>query len=86
LLRKYDIGFCILSAPELPTIFQVTSDFAYIRWHGTTQWYSYNYSRMELQKWAVLIKRIDVDDVFGYFNNDYHASAVNNCIKLKSLI
>ena len=86
LLRSYKTGFCIISAPELSSTIEVTSNFSYIRWHGLTDWYQYNYSKNELNGWATQIKTMDVDDVFGYFNNDYHAFAPKNCMVLKEFL
>ena len=86
LLGKYNVAFCIISAPKLPTPVEVTADFAYIRWHGVNDWYKHDYSKKELSKWADTIKDLDVDDIFGYFNNDYNANAPKNCLQLKDLL
>jgi uncharacterized protein YecE (DUF72 family) len=86
LLEKYDVAYCIISAPKLQSNIRVTSDFAYFRWHGKNDWYKYNYSDDELNGWASQIKKLDVDEVFGYFNNDFNSFATKNCIKLKELV
>lgn len=86
LLRDYNIGFCIISAPNMPLTVQVTSDFAYIRWHGVHDWYKYEYTDKQLNQWANIIKNLDVDTVFGYFNNDYQGNAIKNCWTLKKLV
>ena len=86
ILKKYEIGFCIISAPELPSVIKITSDFAYIRWHGIKEWYKYNYSKDELRRWAKIIKNMQVDDIFGYFNNDFDGNAPRNCTVLKELL
>ncbi|MHA2431375.1 MAG: DUF72 domain-containing protein [Promethearchaeota archaeon] len=86
LLRAYNVAFCIISAPKLPSIYEVTTDFAYIRWHGLSNWYQYDYSKNELEKWAKIIKDLNVKDVFGYFNNDFNAKAPQNCTILKELL
>ena len=85
LLKKYRTAFCCISAPNLPSNIQITTDFAYIRWHGVDRWYDYNYSTKELQHWATIIKKLKVKDIFGYFNNDYQGYAPKNCLMLKSL-
>lgn len=86
LLEKYDIGFCILSSPDFQTDFIVTSDFAYIRWHGKKNWYRYNYSSDELKNWASKIKDADVKKIYGYFNNDFEGYAPKNCLELKEIL
>lgn len=86
LLSKYKSAFCIISAPKLPSTIEVTSDFAYIRWHGLEEWYRYNYSKNELNGWATQIKKLDADDVYGYFNNDFNAFAPENCLQLKQIL
>ncbi len=86
LLEKYNVGYCILSAPGLPTVFESTSDFAYVRWHGKNDWYKQEYSKQELGGWASQINQLDVSEVFGYFNNDYQGFAPKNCAELKQML
>ncbi len=77
-LKKHNIAYCIISAPDLPSTIQVTTNFAYIRFHGVNEWYKYNYSKNELNGWATKIKQMNVDDVYIYFNNDYNGNAPKN--------
>lgn len=86
LLKNYNVGFCIISSPDFITDFIVTSDFAYIRWHGKDKWYRYNYSKEELKEWAEKIRSLDVEEVYGYFNNDFEGYAPKNCEKLKKIL
>lgn len=86
LLSDYNVGYCIISAPNMPSTVKVTSNFAYIRWHGLDEWYKYDYSKKELYVWAEIINNLDVSDVFGYFNNDYQGFAPKNCLQLKKLL
>lgn len=86
LLKKYNTAYCIISAPNLPSTVKVTADFAYIRWHGKDDWYRYNYSNDELNSWATQIKKIEVDEIYGYFNNDFEGLAPKNCLKLKEIL
>jgi uncharacterized protein YecE (DUF72 family) len=86
LLKKYNVAYCVISAPGLPSTIKITSDFAYFRWHGKKDWYKYNYSTEELQGWATQIKKMDVDDVYGYFNNDFRGFAPKNCLELKQIL
>jgi uncharacterized protein YecE (DUF72 family) len=88
LLEKHGVAYCIVSAPQLKTYFRATADFAYLRFHGSTQWYSYNYSEAELADWAQQIRAFSQDgrDVYAFFNNDYRAYAPQNALKLIRLI
>jgi len=86
ILKENNVGFCIVSAPGLPDEVVSTADFGYIRFHGKDRWYNYNYSKQELNDWAEKIKKLDVEDVFVYFNNDFNAYAVGNCKELSGML
>ncbi len=86
LLEKYKIGFCIISSPDFKPDVKVTTDFAYFRWHGKDDWYRYNYSDVELKDFAEKIKNLDVENVYGYFNNDFEGYAPKNCKKLREIL
>jgi uncharacterized protein YecE (DUF72 family) len=78
-LAKYKYGLCIVSAPDkTPEILKLTSDTAYVRFHGKGSWYSDNYSDEDLQEWKNKLENISPDRMFAYFNNDMNAYAVNN--------
>lgn len=86
-LHKYQVGYCIISAPgELPESLHITAPWAYIRFHGKEQWYNYRYSKAELQEWADKIAELDLEKVFIYFNNDWHANAVFNGQELMEML
>lgn len=87
LLTKYQVAYCIISAPEgLPEDVITTANFAYIRFHGKTYWYNYNYSKEQLLQWKEKMEALDVEQVFVYFNNDYNVRAVENGKLLKELL
>jgi len=86
LLEEHGVALCIVSAPDLPLQVETTASFAYIRWHGSTAWYSSRYTRHELQRWADIIRNLPVQDVYGYFNNDYNGHAPENCRQLQRLL
>ena len=88
LLRKYNVAYCILSSPRLPTILEVTARFAYVRFHGATQYYCYNYSEKELEEWGKRLAPImaQVKDIFLYFNNDEKAYAAHNAKRLREIL
>jgi uncharacterized protein YecE (DUF72 family) len=82
LLRAHRAAFCIVSSRKVPDAPVVTSATAYFRFHGLTGGFRYNYSNRELSTWAETIRSVDCREAFIYFNNDYHAHAVANALKL----
>jgi uncharacterized protein YecE (DUF72 family) len=85
LLSSYNVIFCILSAPGLPSDAVVTEKFAYVRFHGVDSWYDYHYSQEELKEWTDKIKKLKVD-TFAYFNNDWCAYAPFNALELNRML
>ncbi len=67
---------------------QVTTDFAYLRFHGGELLYGSNYSDSELKQWATKIQdwRTKKKTVFVYFNNDAYGFAIKNALTLKKLV
>jgi len=58
------------------------TDFAYIRWHARGR-NGDGYSASEIDYWARQIREISQRaDVFGYWNNDAHGYAPQNCLQL----
>jgi uncharacterized protein YecE (DUF72 family) len=88
LLRKYNVAYCILSSPRLPTVLEVTARFAYVRFHGATEYYRYNYGEKELQEWGKRLAPImaRVKEIFVYFNNDEKAYAAHNAKRLCEIL
>lgn len=90
LLERYDIGLVVVDEPSLPIVPRVTSDFAYIRWHGRGErpWYYYRYAEDELRKWVPIVKGLldQADRVFGYFNNHFRGYAPLNALQMLSLL
>jgi len=83
-LMRYKIGLCVFDMPDMNCPFMATSDFAYIRLHGSRRLYSSCYSDEELFQWAQKIIRLgkDVKTVYIYFNNDAEAFAIKNALTL----
>ncbi len=94
LLSKYNIAYCIVSEAIIRPISPITSNFAYIRWHGLNKpkegkylIYDYSYSEAQLQEWVPIIKDLaDEVKVFGYFNNHPNGQAPANCNQIKKLL
>jgi uncharacterized protein YecE (DUF72 family) len=86
LLKSYNVAFCTVSSAKVPKTVVETAESAYFRFHGLTGGYKYNYSEEELEKWAETIRKTKAKECFVYFNNDYHAYAVENCRALRELL
>ncbi|MEW6102218.1 MAG: DUF72 domain-containing protein [bacterium] len=88
LLGENNIASCIVSAPKIETHIVATSPFVYIRMHGATSWYNYDYSLDELKQLAYEINGFLKDgiDVHCYFNNDFEAYAIKNAKGLMELV
>jgi uncharacterized protein YecE (DUF72 family) len=90
LLEKYRIAYTSVDEPLLPPEVKVTTDIAYIRWHGKGErpWYNYCYEKKELEPWIPKVKETSKksDKVFGYFNNHFHGYAVKNCLETMEML
>lgn len=89
LLGDYNVANVAVDEPLLPPEIRLTSDFAYVRWHGRgkAMWYNYRYSKDELGLWIPKLKEMSQDaDVYGYFNNHYHGYAPENCIDVLEML
>lgn len=90
LLEKYKVAYTIVDEPLLPPEVKVTSDIAYIRWHGRGErpWYNYCYKTEELEPWVPKVKETakKAKTVYGYFNNHYHGYAVKNCLQTLEML
>ncbi|MDP2767575.1 MAG: DUF72 domain-containing protein [Candidatus Methanoperedens sp.] len=89
LLSDYNVAAVAVDEPLLPPEIRLTSDIAYVRWHGRGKkmWYNYRYSREELSQWVSKIKEMSQSaDVYGYFNNHYHGYAPENCIDVLEML
>lgn len=87
ILRKHQVAYCIISAPGgLPEDIITTTNFSYIRFHGKTQWYKYDYSQKQLQEWRDKMEALETPDNYIYFNNDYDTRAIKNAYMLQHLL
>ena len=90
LLKQYEVAYTIVDEPLLPPEVQITTDFAYFRWHGrgTKPWYNYRYTPEELSPWLPKLKEATekVRKVYGYFNNHFHGYAVENCLQILEML
>ena len=88
ILRSHNIGLCVFDMPSLACPLVATADFAYVRFHGSDQLYSSNYSDEQLADWAGRLRdlAINLKEVYVYFNNDIEAFAVNNAVTLRDYL
>jgi hypothetical protein len=90
LLEQHNVAYTIVDEPLLPPDVKVTSDIAYIRWHGRGEhpWYYYLYEPQELEPWVEKVKETErqAEKVYSYFNNHYHGYAVRNCLQFAEMI
>ena len=90
LLTRYGIANTIVDEPLLPPEPIVTTDLAYIRWHGKGRnvWYDYRYTSDELKSWVPRVKEASArtKSLVGYFNNHFHGYAVENCVQVLEML
>jgi len=89
LLSHYNVATVAIDEPLLPPEINMTSDIAYVRWHGRGKkmWYNYRYSQDELAEWVPKVKEMSQSaEVYGYFNNHYHGYAPENCIDVLEML
>ncbi len=89
MLSNHNVAAVVVDEPLLPPEIRLTSDIAYIRWHGRGEkmWYNYRYSKEELAEWVPKIREMSGStDVYGYFNNHYHGYAPENCIDVLEML
>jgi len=89
LLREHDVGFVVAdTAGKFPYAETVTSDFVYVRLHGSRQLYTSDYTDSELGEWAARIEwwRGKGLDVYVYFDNDAKVHAPFDALRLREMI
>jgi uncharacterized protein YecE (DUF72 family) len=88
LLREHRVALVVGDHPKRAfQTLETTADWTYVRFHYGRRGRDGNYSAAELGGWADRI----VDwrrsgDVFAYFNNDWHAFAVENALALRAAV
>ena len=85
LLESHNISSVITDSP-LEMVSDVTTDLAFVRYHGRGEkiWYDYRYSEQDIARFAEKLEEIQkkVSIVYGYFNNHYGGNAVENALQL----
>ena len=87
LLEELGCGFVIAdTAGKFPYAEAVTTDFVYVRLHGSRAIYASSYSDTELKAWALKVKRWQrKGDVYVYFDNDIKTYAPFDALRLIAL-
>jgi uncharacterized protein YecE (DUF72 family) len=85
-LRMFNVGFCAYHMVDWETPLEVTTDIAYVRFHGSDALYGGNYSDEQLAGWARRLRDLpeDVSEVYCYFNNDACGYAIENAKTLEA--
>lgn len=90
LLERHRAAYVVMSGAKLPCHLRVTTDFAYVRWHGPDHDHLYggSYSDDDLHWWADRIHEWESGGVkvYGYFNNDMNGYAVENAARLRTYL
>ena len=88
LLRLHNVSFCAFHMVDRQTPLEATTDFAYMRFHGSGALYGGCYDEAALRQWAGHLRSLpeDVRDIYVYFNNDACAFAVHNARELARLL
>lgn len=88
LCRGHNVPLCMADWPEFLVETPLTSDFVYIRRHGSKGDYATNYNHDELAHDAERIRGYleGGRDVFIYFNNDAMGYAPKNACELKGML
>ncbi|MCX7983148.1 MAG: DUF72 domain-containing protein [Syntrophales bacterium] len=85
-LRELGLGWCISdTAGRYPYREEITTDFVYIRLHGSQSLYRSCYTDEELETWKEKIKDWK-KETYVYFDNDYMAYAPFNAARLIEMI
>jgi uncharacterized protein YecE (DUF72 family) len=88
LLRMHNVAFCAFHMVDRETPLEATTDFVYVRFHGSAALYGGSYSDEQLTDWARRLRELpeDVREVYVYFNNDAFGHAVANAQTLAALL
>lgn len=92
LLKKAGVALVFPHSAKIPSFKpeakNITGDFAYVRFHGPSEFAASRYGARRLAPWAKRIRgwRRKKLDVFVYFNNDKNGHAIDDARTLKRLL
>lgn len=87
LLTQLNCTFCITDSPLNLQTYLVTSNNLYVRLHGHTKWYNYDYSAPELLRLNQRLENLadhKTQNCYVFFNNTMHGQAPLNAQWLKN--
>jgi uncharacterized protein YecE (DUF72 family) len=87
ILSQHDVSYCMISTPDdLPEIARATTNTAYLRFHGKTDWYRHDYSKGEIEEWVEKLQNLSTRRIYLYFNNDHEAKATANARLMQEVL
>lgn len=81
--KETGITLVSVDAPKLPRTIYNTNGIVYLRMHGRTAWYSYEYSREELKEIVNNVLSVSPERVYIFFNNDH--AMLRNAQEIKEI-
>jgi len=86
-LRAHNVARVQVSSDQMPSDFEMTADFAYVRFHGTAEYHG-AYERSALGPWSEFLRREMAlgHDCYAYFNNDAQGHAPTDAMRLKDMV
>jgi uncharacterized protein YecE (DUF72 family) len=87
LLKAHDVALCLIDWPGFRSPVVATTDFVYLRFHGSGTLYGGLYGDDSLDWWVQSARKIATKPrtVYAYFNNDANACAVRNALTFRGL-
>jgi uncharacterized protein YecE (DUF72 family) len=88
LLREYAVALCVHDMPGSTAPLVITGPIVYVRLHGFAKKYGGRYPDHVLAEWAEWLARATASgrDAFVYFNNDMNGYAVQDALRLTSML
>jgi len=71
-IEKMGLVFVSVDSPLISLFIVKTNGTVYLRFHGRTNWYNYDYSKKELVEIAEKIVNLKPKYVYAYFNNNHN--------------
>lgn len=88
MLRRYQVANVWLSSLRMPFDATLTTDFAYLRFHGLAGGPYHDYTDVELKPWAHELSQVARQGLpaYVYFNNDLNTQAPLNAKALMAML